>query len=362
MYRVLGAALVAGLFCILLTPLLIKFLRRMEYGQVVREDGPHAHFVKRGTPTMGGILIILGTVLGYMIFSRWTPEGLIVLGTMVACGVLGFADDYTQIRKKRSLGLKPSYKILGQVVIALGFTLLATRLHAGGTIVNPFVGGTVDKYSALPKQLSFLGGTFGISLGVFFFIWVFIMIIASSNAVNLTDGLDGLASGSMIIVMAAYLLIAFTMFRHPWWQHPKFYNFTGNPALDIAIISGSVLGACVGFLWWNAAPAKIFMGDTGSLALGGVMAAIAIMTRTQFLLLILGGLFAIETLSVVIQVGVFKMTKGKRVFRMAPIHHHFELGGWSEFTVMVRLWILCGAFVMIGFAIFYVDFVSRVPS
>jgi phospho-N-acetylmuramoyl-pentapeptide-transferase len=348
MYRVLGAAIVAGAICVFLTPLLIRLLRRLEYGQVIREDGPHAHFVKKGTPTMGGILIVLGTMVGFMIFSRWTPEGLIVLGTMVACGLLGFADDFIQVRKKRSLGLRPSYKVMGQVIIALGFTLLATRLSTAG-------------HPPLPKQFSFLGGT-AVSLGVFFFIWVFIMIIGSSNAVNLTDGLDGLASGSMVMLMAAYLLIAFTMFRHPLSQHPRFYPFSGAPALDMAILSGAVLGACVGFLWWNAAPAKIFMGDTGSLALGGVMAAIAIMTRTQFLLLVLGGLFVLETLSVVIQVGVFKMTGGKRVFRMAPIHHHFELGGWSEFTVMVRLWILCGFFVLVGFAIFYVDFVGRVPS
>lgn len=348
MYRVLGAACVAGFICLVFTPALIRFLRKMEYGQVIREDGPHAHFVKKGTPTMGGILIVLGTVAGYCLFSRFTPEGIAVLLTMVACGVLGFADDFIQIRKKRSLGLKPIYKVIGQVVIALGFTLMATQWHTAG-------------YPALPMKLSFLGGTF-LNLSWFFFIWVFIMIIASSNAVNLTDGLDGLASGSMIIVMAAYLLIAFTMFRHPVTQHPNFYPFSGAPALDVAIIAGAVLGACVGFLWWNAAPAKIFMGDTGSLALGGVMAAMAIMTRTQLLLLILGGLFVIETASVAIQVGVFKMTGGKRVFRMAPIHHHFELGGWSEFTVMVRLWIICGFCVLVGFAIFYVDFVARVPS
>jgi phospho-N-acetylmuramoyl-pentapeptide-transferase len=348
MYRVLGATVVAGFICLFFTPLLIRFLRKMEYGQVIREDGPHAHFVKRGTPTMGGILIVIGTVAGYLAFSKYTPEGFVVLGTMVACGLLGFIDDFTQIKKKRSLGLKGRYKVLGQVIIALGFTIVATQIYTAG-------------HPVLPMKLSFLGGTF-LNLGWFFFVWVFIMIIASSNAVNLTDGLDGLASGSMIMVMAAYLLIAFTMFRHPITQHPKFYPFTGEPALDIAIISGAVLGACVGFLWWNAAPAKIFMGDTGSLALGGVMAAIAIMTRTQFLLLLLGGLFVIEALSVVIQVGVFKATKGKRVFRMAPIHHHFELGGWSEFTVMVRLWIICGFCVLVGFAIFYVDFVGRVPQ
>lgn len=348
MYRVLGAALVAGMICLFLTPVLIRILQKLQYGQVIREDGPHAHFVKKGTPTMGGILIVLGAVVGYLIFSKRTPEGLAVIGTMVACGLLGFADDFIQIRKKRSLGLKPSYKMIGQVLIALGFTLIATNLHS-------------PLHPPLPRSLSFLGGTF-LNLGWFFFIWVFIMIVASSNAVNLTDGLDGLASGSMIMVMAAYLLIAFTMFRHPVTEHPKFYSFTGEPALDVAIISGAILGACVGFLWWNAAPARIFMGDTGSLALGGVMAAIAIMTRTQLLLLLLGGLFVIETLSVAIQVGVFKLTKGKRVFRMAPIHHHFELGGWSEFTVMVRLWIVCGFCVLIGFAVFYVDFVGRVPK
>jgi phospho-N-acetylmuramoyl-pentapeptide-transferase len=298
---------------------------------------------------MGGVLIVFGTAVGYFALSRWTPEGLIVLGTMGACGLLGLIDDYIQVRRKRSLGLKPSVKFLGQLAIAVGFTLVATNCHSSG-------------HAVLPMKLSFLGSTFGPALGLFFFIWVFIMITASSNAVNLTDGLDGLASGSMILVMVAYLLIAFTMFRHPIAEHPKFYNFTGEPALDIAILCGAVLGACVGFLWWNAAPARIFMGDTGSLALGGVMAAIAIMTRTQLLLPILGGLFALETLSVIIQIGVFKLTKGKRVFRMAPIHHHFELGGWSEFTVMVRLWIICGFLVMAGFALFYVDFVARVPK
>jgi len=348
MYRVLGAATIAAFVCLFLTPVLIRILRGRGIGQVIREDGPHAHFVKKGTPTMGGVLIVLGTVVAYLVLSRRTPEGLIVLGTMVGCAALGFVDDYIQIRKKRSLGLKPSVKFLGQLAIAVGFTLLATHLHSSG-------------HHVLPPKLSFLGGTFGY-LGVFFFIWVFIMITASSNAVNLTDGLDGLASGAMLLVMAAYLLITFTMFRHPITTHPKFYDFTGKPALDVAIICGAVLGACVGFLWWNTAPAKIFMGDTGSLALGGVMAAIAIMTRTQMLLPLLGGLFAIEAVSVIIQVGVFKMTKGKRVFRMAPIHHHFELYGWSEFTVIVRFWIICGFCVLAGFAIFYVDFVARVPQ
>jgi phospho-N-acetylmuramoyl-pentapeptide-transferase len=344
MYRVLAAALIAGFVCVGLTPALIRLLRSRNVGQVVREDGPQAHFVKRGTPTMGGLLIILGTVVGYMVMSAaHTRQGLLVIGTMVACGALGFADDYIQIRKKRSLGLRPSVKFAGLLVIALAFAIIGTR------------------YCGIPSKFSFLGDA-KVSLGWFFFVWVFIILIGSSNAVNLTDGLDGLATGAMIMVMLAYLLIAFTMFRHPVSIDPAFYQFSGPSALDVAIISGAVLGACTSFLWWNASPAQIFMGDTGSLALGGLLAATAIMTRTQFLLLILGGLFVMETLSVMIQVGVFKLTGGRRVFRMAPIHHHFELGGWAESTVIVRLWIVCGFFVLVGFAIFYVDFVSRVPG
>ncbi|MCJ7653259.1 MAG: phospho-N-acetylmuramoyl-pentapeptide-transferase [Actinobacteria bacterium] len=343
MYKVLAAGIIAGFICMALTPVLIKLLKKMSYGQVIREDGPHAHFAKKGTPTMGGILIVLGTVTGYLVLSRRTPEGLLVIGTMAACGLLGFIDDLIQVRNKRSLGLKPSVKFLVQLVIAVAFIIIGTH------------------YCHLSTKLSFIGDT-RLDLGVFLFILVFVMLVGSSNAVNLTDGLDGLATGSMILVMAAYLLIAFTMFRHPLTLHPRFYKFSGQPALDIAIIAGAVMGACVGFLWWNAAPARIFMGDTGSLALGGVMAATAIMTRTELLLIILGGLFVIETLSVIIQVGVFKLTGGRRVFKMAPIHHHFELAGWSEFTVMIRLWIVSGFCVVVGFALFYVDFVTRVPS
>lgn len=343
MYKVLAAGIIAGFICMALTPVLIKLLKKMSYGQVIREDGPHAHFAKKGTPTMGGILIVLGTVTGYLVLSHRTPEGLLVIGTMAACGLLGFIDDLIQVRKKRSLGLKPSVKFLVQLLIAVAFIIIGTH------------------YCHLSTKLSFIGDT-RLNLGVFLFILVFVMLVGSSNAVNLTDGLDGLATGSMILVMTAYLLIAFTMFRHPLTLHPRFYKFSGQPALDIAIIAGAVMGACVGFLWWNAAPARIFMGDTGSLALGGVMAATAIMTRTELLLIILGGLFVIETLSVIIQVGVFKLTGGRRVFKMAPIHHHFELAGWSEFTVMIRLWIVSGFCVVVGFALFYVDFVTRVPS
>ncbi|MBU4194209.1 MAG: phospho-N-acetylmuramoyl-pentapeptide-transferase, partial [Actinobacteria bacterium] len=222
MYKVLGAAFISGFICLVFTPGLVKLLLRRRYGQVIREDGPHAHFVKEGTPTMGGLLIVVGTVVAYLLMSARTPEGLVVIGTMVACGLLGFADDFIQIRKERSLGLKPSVKFLVQLVIAVGFTCFATQFSCQG-------------YPALPAKFSFLG-VFGPGLGWLLFIWVFIMLTASSNAVNLTDGLDGLATGSMIMVMAAYLLIAVTMFRHPITEHAKFYDFTGEPALDIAII------------------------------------------------------------------------------------------------------------------------------
>lgn len=353
MYRVMAATLLSGLICMFLTPLLIRLLNRKSVGQIVRTDGPEAHISKEGTPSMGGLVIILGTCISYLLFSGRTPEGLAVLFTMTGCGALGFADDYIKIRKKRSLGLTPKIKIIGQAVVAVIFTLIATNfswVNADG-VPSP----------TLPDKLSMFGDTFGPSLGVFFLLWVFFMLAAESNAVNLTDGLDGLASGSMIVVVVAYLLISFTMFRHPSSIHPSFYQFSGQPALDISIICGALLGACLGFLWWNAAPARIFMGDTGSLALGGAVAAIAIMTRTQLLVPLLGGLFTLEALSVVIQVAVFKVTGGKRVFRMAPIHHHFELGGWAEFTVMVRLWIVAGISVFIAFGLFYLNFVSRVP-
>lgn len=348
MYRVLVAAFVSGFICLVFTPGLIRVLKKKKYGQAIREDGPSAHIAKEGTPTMGGILIIFGTLVGYLVMSTRTVEGLMVIITMVVCGIVGFIDDIIKIRNKRSLGLKPSVKLILELLIAAGFAFAVTTFSTTG-------------YPAVPPKLSFVGNTF-LSLSWFFFIWVLVIIAGSTNGVNLTDGLDGLASGAIIIVMAAYLMITFTMFRHPVTEHPNFYQFTGPPALDVAIICGAVMGACIGFLWWNTAPAKIFMGDTGSLALGGVLAAVAIMTRTQLLLLLIGGLFVIETISVALQIGVFKLTKGKRVFKMAPIHHHFELIGWSEFTVIVRLWIISGLCVLAGFGFFYINFVSRVPK
>jgi phospho-N-acetylmuramoyl-pentapeptide-transferase len=339
-------AAAAGLFVALLgTPVAIRLFRVWGWGQRIREDGPQGHMEKMGTPTMGGIVIIGGMVVAYLAARLRTPftdRGMAVLGVAVGLGIVGGLDDLIKIRRQRSLGLNKTTKIVGQALVAVGFGLMA--VHVSG--VN--------------TELSFIRDT-GLKLGIAFYIWVFIMVAASSNGVNLTDGLDGLASGSTALVLAAYVIIPFWEARHSCSILPPVaacYQVGVLPALDVAIVAAGALGAVAGFLWWNAAPAKIFMGDTGSLALGGLLAALAIMTDTQLLLLILGGLYALETSSVIVQVAVFRLTK-KRVFRMAPIHHHFELLGWPEFTVIVRFWILAGLAVAFGLGLFYAEFLAR---
>jgi len=356
MTAILVAAAV-GLFATLLgTPLAIRLFRGWGWGQLIREDGPQGHLEKMGTPTMGGVVIVAGMLLAYAggrlaagrldlaeSFGKVTVAGLAVLGVAVGLGAVGAADDLIKIHRRRSLGLSKTTKVIGQAAIAVGFTLVATRL-AG---VNP--------------ELSFIRDA-GLRLGILFYVWVFVMVAASSNGVNLTDGLDGLASGSSALVLGAYVIIAFWEFRHtcdlvgtsPDWCYP----IEIGAAQDLAIVASGALGAVAGFLWWNAAPAKIFMGDTGSLALGGLLSALAIMTDTQLLLLILGGLYALVTTSVILQVAAFRLT-GRRIFRMAPIHHHFELVGWPEFTVIVRFWILAGLAVAFGLGLFYADFLAR---
>ncbi|CAN5169768.1 phospho-N-acetylmuramoyl-pentapeptide-transferase [soil metagenome] len=337
----------AGLLVTLLgTPLAIRLFRVWGWGQRIREDGPQGHLEKLGTPTMGGVVIIAGMLASYVAarvaFGRITVAGLAVLGVAVGLGIVGATDDLLKIRRQRSLGLNKTAKILGQALIAVGFAVVAL------------------KFTQVGAEVSFIRDT-GLKLGAVFFIWVFIMVAAASNGVNLTDGLDGLASGSSALVLAAYVIIPFWQFRHSCFVAealPACYEVRQAPSLDVAIVAAGALGAVAGFLWWNAAPARIFMGDTGSLALGGVLAGLAIMTDTQLLLLILGGLYVLVTTSVIVQVGVFKMT-GRRVFRMAPIHHHFELIGWPEFTVIVRFWILAGLAVAFGLGLFYADFLAR---
>ncbi len=339
-----GVAMILALFG---TPVAIKLFRRRGYGQLIRDDGPKAHATKRGTPTMGGTVIVIATLIGYVVGHVLTRDpmrvsGILVLGLFAGLGLVGFVDDFIKIYRQTSLGLRSGAKLAGQSVV--------------GAIFAVEVLGHPDGYSLTPADpsLSFLRD-FGPTLGVLpFVLWIVIMIGATSNAVNLTDGLDGLATGAAILVLAAYVLIANWQLRNDCTVLITRNCYFVRDPLDLAVVAAAVLGACFGFLWWNAPPARIFMGDTGSLALGGVLAGLAVCTGTQLLLVILGGLFVIITLSVMIQVGSFKLT-GKRVFRMAPLQHHFELLGWAETTIVIRFWLIAGLFVGLGLGIFYIE-------
>jgi phospho-N-acetylmuramoyl-pentapeptide-transferase len=351
MRNVLVAALVSLIVSLAGTPIAIRALKAKGYGKLIRQDGPTTHHTKRGTPTMGGLVIIAATLAGYLaahlVFLRGvTASGVLVLMLMTGLGLVGFLDDYIQVRKQRSLGLTAAAKFAGQAVVAVAFGLLATHFSNshGFTPASTHLSFTRD-YS-----LDFTSAGF--------VVWAYFMVSATSNGVNLTDGLDGLVAGASCMVFGAYVVIAF-------WQNGNNCAFDHSNAcyavrdpLDIAIIAAAAMGACFGFLWWNASPARIFMGDTGSLSLGGLLAGIAMTTRTELLLVVLGGLFVIEVLSVIIQVSVFKATR-KRVFNMAPFHHHFELAGWDENTVIVRFWIIAGLAVAFGLGVFYAAFLAR---
>jgi len=346
--------LVAGAVSLVLalfgTPLAIRIFTRRGYGQAIREEGPAGHATKRGTPTMGGTVIVIASVIGYFTGNVVTGQvpstsGLLVMMLMTGLGVVGFIDDFIKIYKQRSLGLRSGTKLAGQAVIGALFALLVQRFR--------------DGYDLTPADahFSFLRD-FGPSIGpVFFGLWIVFMIASMSNGVNLTDGLDGLATGVAALVLAAYVIIGIWQDRNDCTSFLAPQCYPVRDPLDCAIVAASVLGACIGFLWWNAPPARIFMGDTGSLALGGVLAGLAVVTRTQLLLAILGGLFVIITLSVIIQVGSFKLT-GRRVFRMTPLHHHFELLGWAETTIVIRFWLISGLFIGLGLVIFYVQWMS----
>jgi phospho-N-acetylmuramoyl-pentapeptide-transferase len=352
---VLIAAMTALIVSLLCTPAVVRLFRRRGYGQEIREDGPSSHATKRGTPTMGGAVIIAATLIGYTVAHLAvinqpgrgpTASGMLVLGLMTGLGLVGFLDDIIKIRKQRSLGLNAASKFLGQLVVGAGFAVAALQFKndAGLTPAS--------------KNLSFVRDYAAIGLGTIgFVIFAYVVITATSNAVNLTDGLDGLAAGSSIMVFGAYVAIGFWQFRNSCVLSEAAACYDVRDPLDIALVAASAMGACFGFLWWNASPAKIFMGDTGSLAIGGAFAGIAIVTRTELLLIVLGGLFVIETISVLLQIGVFKATR-KRVFNMAPIHHHFELAGWVENTVIVRFWIIAGLAVAFGLGVFYAEYLS----
>jgi phospho-N-acetylmuramoyl-pentapeptide-transferase len=330
----------------------ITILRKRKLGQQIRIGGNvPAHQGKSGTPTMGGIVIIIAALIGYALGHVLTGDpmsvsGVLVLFLMTGLGFVGFLDDFIKLFMRRSLGLRSGAKLLGQVIVGVIFAMLALHFP--------------DGYDLTPASahLSFLTD-FGPSLGVILFVvWVLLMVTGTSNGVNLTDGLDGLASGASILVLAAYVIIGDWQYRNACTNTlgPSCYQV--RDPLDAAVVAAAVMGACFGFLWWNAPPAKIFMGDTGSLGLGGAIVGLAIVTRTELLLFILGGLFVIITMSVVIQVGVFKVTKfrtGKpyRVFRIAPLQHHFEQVGWAETTIVVRFWLIAGMCVALGLGLFY---------
>ena len=357
MRSVLIAAMTALIVSLLGTPAAVRLFRKRGYGQEIREDGPSSHAVKRGTPTMGGTVIILATLLGYGVAHLTTitqpvrgptASALLVLALMTGLGIVGFLDDFIKIRKQRSLGLTAAAKFFGQLVVGLGFAIGALQFRNS------------EGLTPASTHLSFVRDYASIGLGtVGFLFFAYLMVAATSNAVNLTDGLDGLASGSSVMVFAAYVVIAFWQFGNGCPSGNSACYQVRDP-LDVALVAAAAMGACFGFLWWNASPAKIFMGDTGSLALGGTLAGIAIVTRTELLLVVLGGLFVVETLSVIIQIGFFKLTR-RRVFNMAPIHHHFELAGWVENTVIVRFWIIAGLAVAFGLGVFYAEYLSRGP-
>ncbi|MEO5743534.1 MAG: phospho-N-acetylmuramoyl-pentapeptide-transferase [Terracoccus sp.] len=356
MKGVLLAATFSLIISLLGTPLFIKFLERRGYGQFIRDDGPTSHHTKRGTPTMGGAIIIAATVVAYAVahlltLTPPTASGLLVLFLMVGMGVVGFLDDFIKISKQRSLGLRSREKLLGQALVGVIFAVLALQFPnaAYRTPASPFISFVRDTNISL----AFAGTILGV---VLFVVWANLMIAGTTNGVNLTDGLDGLATGVSTMVFGAYVLISIWTYNQNCQTNPGIKCYEVRDSHDLALVAAAGMGACFGFLWWNATPAKIFMGDTGSLALGGALAGLAITTRTEILLIILGGMFVLETLSVVAQVASFKST-GKRVLRMAPLHHHFEMVGWNEVTVVVRFWIIAGLFVALGLGLFYAEWV-----
>jgi len=361
----LVAAGISLVFTLFLTPLFARLFRRIGWGQYINADGPRTHQVKRGTPTMGGIVFIVGAVVGYLL-GHWTTgqgptvSGLLVVYLMVGLALIGFIDDFMKTHKRRSLGLGPWQKIAGQVVIAAGFVALALNFP--------------DEHGLRPasfnisvlRDIPWLDlATFGLVAGaIVLAIWVTLIVVGASNGVNLTDGLDGLATGSSIFSFIAYIVIGFWQFNQ-WCFSPRLDQdvaatcYMVRDPLDLATIAAAVTGALIGFLWWNTSPAKIFMGDTGSLGLGGGLAALAILTRTELLLVLVGGLFVIEVGSVIMQRGYFKLTHGRRILRASPLHHHFEMLGWGEVTVVVRFWIIAALFVGAAVGLFYLEWVTR---
>ncbi len=364
MITLLVAGAISMFLSLLATPLFARLFRFIGWGQYIRDDGPKEHHVKKGTPTMGGIVIIFSVVVGYFLACWITGSSvelspLLVLFMMVGLGVVGFIDDFIKTHRKNTLGLNGYFKVLGQIVVAVAFGFLAINFPDKDGLTPA----TMNISFLRDFEFSFL--SWGLVIGsIAFAVWVVIMVTSTSNAVNLADGLDGLASGSAIFVVGSFVIINFWQFSQSCFRPDldpdvAYKCYDVRDPIDIAIIAAAIVGSLIGFLWWNTSPAKIFMGDTGSLAIGGALAALAILSQTELLLIILAGLFVIETGSVIMNRTYFKLTKGKRIWLASPIHHHFEIKGWAEITVVVRFWIISGLFAAIGVGAFYLEWLSR---
>jgi phospho-N-acetylmuramoyl-pentapeptide-transferase len=356
---ILFGGAVAMVLTLLGTRYAIKWLAKRGYGQEIRDDGVKSHQIKRGTPTMGGTVFIAATIVGYFaakLFTMTPPSAsaILVLFLFAGMGAVGFLDDFIKIFRQRSLGLRSKAKLAGQTIVAVIFAVLALQFpdERGQRPASPFI--------------SFIRDIGWLELPVILvIIWILLLIAGMSNGVNLADGLDGLATGASMMVFGAYTLICIWQFNQSCAtaQGVGAKCYEVRDPHDLAVVAASLTGALFGFLWWNASPAKIFMGDTGSLGLGGALAGMAVMTRTELLVLLLGGLFVVITASVILQVGFFKITKqatgvGKRLFLIAPLHHHFEMLGWEQVNVVIRFWIIQGLFVVIGLGVFYAEWVT----
>ena len=346
MKGILLSGAIASIFALFTTPLLIKFLSKKGYGQIIRDDGPTSHQVKRGTPTMGGLVLIVAVVVGYGLShlitgAAITISALLVIALIISLGLVGFIDDYLKVAKQKSLGLNAKQKLFGQAVAAGGFAYAGLQFpdESGLTPISSYLSTVRDTSIKM-----------GLVLVIF---WVILMVLGTSNGVNLTDGLDGLATGAAVMVFTAFILIGVWEFGQSCAVSPGLKCYEVRDPLDLAVLAAALAGACGGFLWWNASPAKIFMGDVGSLALGGALAGLAITLRIQLLLVVLGFIFVLITSSVIIQVAYFKISGGKRIFKMAPLQHHFELIGWGEVTIVIRFWIISSLGVAVGLGLFY---------
>ncbi len=364
MLALLFAAGFSMVFTLLLTPLFAKAFRRLNLGQFIRADTPTTHVIKRGTPSMGGVVFVTASVIGYFVghlFGGGRPSisAMLVILMMGGVGLIGFIDDLMKVSKQNSLGLPGIYKIIGTAVIGVIFALIGINYR--------------DSHGRSPvsTSLSFIRdlnfdflATFGVIAGtIAIVLWIVFLTVSTSNAVNLADGLDGLAAGASILAIGSYIIIGY------WQAIQSCYSLTTDSEnyfkcydvsspLELATIAAAIVGALIGFLWWNTSPAQIMMGDTGAFALGGALAALAILSRTELLLVFIGGLFVIITGQVIVQRIYFKATKGKRIWKSSPYHHHFEMKGWLEVTIVVRFWIIAGLFVGAGVGLFYLEWLS----